>query len=72
MLKTKPIFHIILGMEDSRERLIRLCVSAMGERCGGMPDLRERLKSELKELDNQAEHDYFIDLHDRGVRFPRN
>ena len=71
-MKTKPIFHIILGMEDSRERLIRLCVSAMGERCGGMADLRERLKSELKELDNQAEHDYFLDLHDRGVRFPRN
>ena len=59
-------------MEDSRERLLGLCVRGMKSRCGGMPDLRERLKAEVKEIDNQAEHDYFLDLHDRGVRFPRN
>lgn len=37
-----------------------------------MPDLRDRLKMEIKEIDNQAEYDYFLDLHDKGVKFPRN
>lgn len=59
-------------MEDSRERLLALCVMGMKSRCGGMPDLNDRLKSEIKEIDNQAEHDYFLDLYDRGVRFPLN
>lgn len=59
-------------MEDSRERLLGLCVRGMKSRCGGMPDFRERLKAEIREIDNQAEHDYFLDLCDRGVRFPRN
>lgn len=59
-------------MEDSRERLLGLCVRGVKSRCGGMPDLRDRLKAEVKEIDNQAEHDYFLDLHDRGMRFPRN
>jgi len=59
-------------MEDSRERLLGLCVARMKSRCAGMPDLRDRLKQEIREVDNQAEHDYFLDLHDRGARFPRN
>ena len=59
-------------MEDSRERLLGLCVARMKSRCSGMPDLRDRLKAEIREVDNQAEHDYFLDLHDRGARFPRN
>lgn len=59
-------------MEDPRERLLSTCVRAMKSRCGGMPDLRERLKAEVREIDNQAEYDYFLDLYDRGVRFPRN
>jgi len=59
-------------MEDSRERLLGICVKALNSRCRGMPDLRDRLKLEVKEIDNQAEHDYFLDLHDRGVRFPKN
>lgn len=59
-------------MEDSREKLLALCIRGMKSRCGGMPDLKDRLKSEIKEIDNQAEHDYFLDLHDRGMRFPRN
>jgi DNA polymerase III alpha subunit len=59
-------------MEDSRERLLGLCVARMKSRCAGMADLRDRLKHEIREIDNQAEHDYFLDLHDRGARFPRN
>ena len=59
-------------MEDSRERLIRLCLDGVKARGAGIPDLKGRLKREMVEVDNQAEHDYFLDLVDKGVRFPRN
>lgn len=59
-------------MEDSRERLLGLCLNGFRARGLSSPDLKERLKREIREVDNQAEHDYFLDLVDRGARFPRN
>ena len=58
-------------MEDTREKLISLCLAGFKKR-GGMPEFRARLKQEIVEIDNQAEHDYFVDLHEKGIRFPRN
>lgn len=59
-------------MEDSREKLINICVGAMEEKSMLSQEHKDRLKLELKEIDNQAEHDYFLDLAERGVRFPKN
>lgn len=59
-------------MEDSRERLLGLCLKGFRARGLSSPDLKERLKREIREVDNQAEHDYFLDLFDKGTRFPRN
>lgn len=57
-------------MEDSKERLERLCSEAMSRM--GMQSLARRLEEELREVDNQAESDYFLELYDRKVRFPSN
>ena len=57
-------------MEDSKERLERLCSEAMSRM--GMQSLARRLEEELREVDNQAENDYFLELYDRKVRFPSN
>lgn len=65
-------FSYDVAMEDSKERLICICARAMKSRCAGMPDLKDRLKLEIKEIDNQAEYEYFLDLRDRGVKFPKN
>ena len=65
-------FSYDVAMEDSKERLICICARAMKSRCAGMPDLKDRLKLEIKEIDNQAEYDYFLDLRDRGVKFAKN
>jgi DNA polymerase III alpha subunit len=37
-----------------------------------MPDLKDRLKNEILEIDSQAEHEYFLELNDRGSRFSGN
>jgi len=59
-------------MEDSREKLIKLCVEGLRARgCDGS-SFKERLKVEIKEIDNQAEHDYFLDLHEKKAKFPKN
>jgi hypothetical protein len=59
-------------MEDSRDRLIRICVGAMRDRGMDSSLLQERLKFELKEMDNQAEHDYFLDSYDKKIKFSKN
>ena len=59
-------------MEDSREKLISLCLTGLKSRCSGMPDLKERLKREIVEIDSQAEHEYFIDLRNKGAIFSSN
>lgn len=59
-------------MEDSRERILKICVDGMAARGLGSKEFKDRLKIEIKEIDNQAEHDYFLELHERGVKFSRN
>jgi DNA polymerase III alpha subunit len=59
-------------MEDSRDRLLRICVKGLSAR--GLEDQasKDRLRLEIKEIDNQAEHDYFLDLHDKKAKFSKN
>lgn len=59
-------------MEDSREKIIGLCADALATRGLNSQEFKDRLKIEIKEIDNQAEHDYFLELRERGVRFPKN
>jgi DNA polymerase III alpha subunit len=59
-------------MEDSREKIIGLCADALATRGLTSQEFKDRLKIEIKEIDNQAEHDYFLELRERGVRFPKN
>ena len=60
-------------MLQERSDLIRACLSAL-ERKGLSHDSRykDRLKREIKEIDAQGEHEYFLDLHNKLVRFPEN
>ncbi|NBT57295.1 hypothetical protein EBT16_00770 [bacterium] len=37
-----------------------------------MEDSREKIIGLCAKIDNQAEHDYFLDLYERRVRFPKN
>lgn len=63
-------------MKD-RDRLVRLLVSGL-ERRGVMADPRykDRLKKELKEIDAQAKHEYYVELYDKfqaeNLVFPKN
>jgi DNA polymerase III alpha subunit len=59
-------------MEDSREKLIKICISSMNSK--GLSDqiYKDRLKLEIKEIDNQAEHDYFLDLYNKKAKFNKN
>lgn len=57
---------------DSRERLLQLCVRSMQERELMTQTHRDRLMHEIKEIDNQAEHDYLLNLHAKGTKFPHN
>jgi hypothetical protein len=59
-------------MEDSRERLLKICIEGMEARGLTSREFKDRLKAEIKEIDNQAEHDYFIELYERRARFPKN
>ena len=58
-------------MTDPREKLIKTCIKAM--QCKNCTDTiyKERLKKELQEIDCQAEHEYFLDLHKNKANFPR-
>jgi hypothetical protein len=59
-------------MNQSRDQLLRLCFQGMKSRGLLQPRYQERLKNEIREIDNQTEHDYFLDLHRKGLKFPRN
>ena len=37
-----------------------------------LESLKSRLDLELKEIDNQAENDYFLELHEKRTKFPKN
>jgi DNA polymerase III alpha subunit len=59
-------------MEDSREKMLKICVEVMASRGLASPEFRDRLKIEIKEIDNQAEHDYFLELYEKKAKFPKN
>lgn len=60
-----------------RSRLIRLCLASLEEK-GLVQDIRfkDRMKSELKEIDAQSEHEYLLNLYDKfraqNLIFPEN
>ena len=49
-------------MKD-RNRLLKLCVDALQFKGFTGAKYKERLKQEIKEIDIQAEHEYFLNLH---------
>ena len=61
---------------DERTRLLKLCLKGMQEK--GLSDdvYKERLKKEIKAIDEQAEHEYFLSLYEKfsseGLLFPEN
>jgi DNA polymerase III alpha subunit len=63
-------------MKD-RDRFVKLCLKGLKDR-GVFDDQRfkERFKKELKEIDAQGEHEYFINLHEKfqseGLKYPEN
>lgn len=60
-------------MEDSREELLKICVKALKSKgLEDNADVKERLKLEIKEIDNQAEHDYFLELYKKRAKFSKN
>jgi DNA polymerase III alpha subunit len=59
-------------MEDSREKLLKLCIDGISKRGLDPKDFKDRLKSEIKEIDNQAEHEYFLELVEKRAKFKKN
>lgn len=57
---------------DERDRLVRLCVEALQQNGQYDDQHKARLKFELREIDSKDEHEYFLDLLDRGVKYPEN
>ena len=54
-----------------RDELLKLCVAGMTEKGLDSPKYKERLTQEVKELDAQAEHEYFVDLHSKKAKFEK-
>lgn len=60
-------------MSDKAEQLTRLCTNAMEDAClASDARYRARLKYELREIAAKKEVDYFLDLHEKKVRYPAN
>lgn len=64
-------------MLDERQRLIRLCASALEKQgLNTNAQYKERLKKELKSIDQQGEYEYLLNLYDRFKKekliFPKN
>jgi DNA polymerase III alpha subunit len=55
-----------------KEKLLRLLVVGMKEKGLTEDQYKERLKLELKEIDAQNEYAYFLSLHQRDIKYPRN
>ena len=55
-----------------RDQLLKLCVEGMSKKGLDSSEYKERLREELKELDAQAEHEYFVDLHSKKAKFENN
>jgi hypothetical protein len=56
----------------SKERLLAICAQSMKVKGLQNEVYVERFKKELKEIDNQSEYDYFLNMYERKVRFPVN
>lgn len=59
-------------MIDLRDKLINICIKNMQIKNCNSEVYKNRLKKELQEIDNQAEHDYFLVLHDKKAKFSNN
>jgi len=55
-----------------RARLVSLCVEALRQKGSYDDQHKARLKFEMREVDAKDEHEYFLDLLDRGVKYPEN
>ena len=49
---------------SSKEKLIDICIQALKDKGLDTHVYRDRLKKEIKEINNQDEYDYFIDLYE--------
>jgi DNA polymerase III alpha subunit len=59
-------------MIDLREKLIKICIKSMQSKNCNSEIYKNRLKKELQETDNQADHEYFINLHEKKAKFSNN
>lgn len=63
-------------MQKEREILIRLCVHGLEQKKLTDEKFKNRLKKELKEIDAQGEHEYFLNLYNKckteNLVFPKN
>lgn len=59
-------------MIDYRNEFINICFKSMQIKKCNSTAHKERLKKELEEIDNQAEHEYFLNLHNKKIKFPVN
>ena len=59
-------------MEDSKEKMLNLCVSGMAAKGLLSQEFKDRLKVEIKEIENQAEYDYFLELYEKRAKFKKN
>lgn len=59
-------------MQDHRERLLKICVDALVAKGLNGSEYKERLKNEIKEIDAQADYEYFLDLYDKKAKFTEN
>jgi DNA polymerase III alpha subunit len=55
-----------------KELLIEICVKSLREKGLDDENHRNRLKTEIKEIDNQDEFKYFLELYHTSTRFPTN
>lgn len=59
-------------MKASKERLSKLCVESMTELDLLDEKYKKRIVDEFKAISLQGKHDYFLDLYDKGHKFPYN
>lgn len=59
-------------MEDTREQILKICTQALISKGLNNENYQNRLKLEIKEIENQAEYDYFIELYDKKCIFSKN
>jgi len=57
---------------DNKEVLKSLCEDGLEEKSINDEKHQKRLKTELRQIDNLDEHGYFLDLYDKGIKYPYN